>query len=123
MFTKNYARLVNVLPIKTLTHHLVKDEIISFVEEETIMQTAENSDAARIVLRKIGNSLQAHLTTSFDKLLSIMEQYGGAPCIELVNEMRKDLQQDITGNYIFSYITSIKSKGTRNGMREYLGMR
>ena len=69
--------MVDVLPIKTLTHHFVKDEIISFDEEEMIIQTAGRSEAAGIVLRKIGGSLKAHLTTSFDKLLSIMEQHGG----------------------------------------------
>ena len=100
MFNENFDRLVKVLPIKSLTPHFVKDEIISFDEEETIMQTIGRSEAARTVLRKIGSSLEAHLTTSFDKLLSIMEQYGGAPCIELVNEMRQDLPQDITSNYI-----------------------
>ena len=106
MFTKNYARLVDVLPIKNLTHHFVKDKIISFDEEETIMQTVGRSEAARMVLIKIGSSLKAHLTTSFDKLLSIMEQYGGASCMELVNEMRQDLPQDITGKYICSYVAS-----------------
>ena len=101
VFTKNYARLVDVLPIKSLTPHFIKDEVINFDDEET-MQTAGRSEAAGIILRKIGGSLKAHLTTSFDKLLSIMEQYGGAPCMELVNEMRQDLPQDITGNYIAS---------------------
>ena len=99
VFTKNYAKLVNILPMKSLTHYFIKDEIITFDEEETIMQTAVRSEAAGMVLRKIGGSLKAHLTTSFDKLLSIMEQYGGASCMELVNEMRQDLPQDITGKY------------------------
>ena len=101
VFTKSYARLVDVLPIKSLTPHFVNDEIISFDEEEIIMQTVGRAEAAGIVLRKIGRSLKAHLTTSFDKLLSIMEQYGGVSCMELVNKMRQDLPQDITGNYIY----------------------
>ena len=98
VFTKNYARLLNVLPIKSLTCHFVKDEIITYDEADTIMQTVGRSEAARIVLTKIGSSLEAHLKTSFDKLLSIMEQHGGASCMELVSEMRQDLLQDITGN-------------------------
>ena len=104
MFTKYYAKLVDVLPIKTLTHHFVKDEIISFDEEEMIMQTAGRFEAAGIVLRKVGWSLKAHLTTSFDKLLSIMEQHGGASCMELVNEIRQAIPQDLTGNSIASYV-------------------
>ena len=100
VFTKNYAKLVDILPIKRLAHHFVKDEIIDFDEEEMILQTAVRSEAAGMVLRRIGSSLKAHLTTSFDKLLSIMEQHGGTACMELVNKMRQDLPQDITGNYI-----------------------
>ena len=102
VFTKSYAKLVDILPIKRLMHHFIKDEIITFDEEDIIMQTAVRSEAAGIVLRKIGGSLKAHLTTSFDKLLSIMEQYGGASCMELVNEMRQDLPQDITGKCSFT---------------------
>ena len=104
MFTKYYAKLVNVLPIKTLTHHFVKDEIISFDEEEMIIQTAGRCQAAGIVLRKIGGSLKADLTTSFDKLLSIMEQHGGASCAELVNEIRQAIPQDLTGNHSYTYV-------------------
>ena len=102
VFTKNYARLVKVLPIKSLIQHFVRDEIISFDEEEVIIKTPGQSEAAAMVLRKIAGALKADLTSSFDKLLSIMEQYGGAPCMELVNEMRQDLPQDITGNYVYS---------------------
>ena len=80
------------------------DEIISFDEEEMIMQKAVESEAARIVLRKISGSLQADLTTSFDKLLSIMEQHGGASCVELVNEIRQAIPQDFTGKYSYAYV-------------------
>ena len=96
IFTKNYARLVDVLPIKSLTHHFVKDEIISFDEEEVILQTLTRSEAAGMVLRKIGSSLKANLTISFDKLLSIMEQRGDTSCQELVSDMKQDLPKDIT---------------------------
>ena len=96
IFTKNYARLVDVLPIKSLTHHFVKDEIISFDEEEVILQTLTRSEAAGMVLRKIGSSLKANLTISFDKLLSIMEQRGGTSCQELVSDMKQDLPKEIT---------------------------
>ena len=95
IFTKNYARLVDVLPIKSLTHHFVKDEI-SFDEEEVILQTPTRSEAAGIVLRKIGGSLKANLTISFDRLLSIMEQHGGTSCQKLVSDMKQDLPKEIT---------------------------
>ena len=43
-----------------------------------------------MVLRKIGGSLKAHLTTSFDEL-NIMEQHGNVSCVELAKEMRQHL--------------------------------
>ena len=101
VFTKNYARLVNVLPIKSLTHHFVEQEIISFDEEEVILQTAVQSQAAGVVLRKIGASLKSDLTTSFDKLLSIMKEHGGSSCVELVNKMTQDLPQNTTGKLVY----------------------
>ena len=97
IFTKNYAKLVNVLPInKSLTHHFVEDKIIGFDEEEDVLQTPTRDEAARKVLIKIGGSLNANLTTSFDKLLCIMEQHGDAPCLELVKNMKQDLPKEIT---------------------------
>ena len=96
VFTRNYARLVDVLPIKSLTHHFVKDKLISFDEEEIILQTSSRSEAASMVLRKIGGSLKANLTASFDKLLSIMEQHGGTSCLELVSDIRQVLPKEAT---------------------------
>ena len=97
VFTKYYAKLVNILPIGSLTHYFVKDKVISSDEEKTILQAATQSEGARILLRKISGSLESHLTTSFNKLLSIMEQHGDISCVDLINEMRQDLQQDTTG--------------------------
>ena len=64
---------------------------------ETVLQAATPPEGAREVLWKISGSLKAHLTTSFNKLLSIMEQHGGISCVDLINEMRQDLPQDTTG--------------------------
>lgn len=97
VFRKNYARLVNVLPTKSLIHPFVTEKIINSDEEETILQAAGQSEAAGMVLRKIGHSLEANLTKSFDKLLCIMEQHGGASCAELVSEIRQELPQDVIG--------------------------
>ena len=100
VFTKYYAKLVEVLPIKSLSHHFVKDEIITFDEEEDILQTTTRSEAASKVLRKIGHSLTAHLTASFDMLLSILEHHGDVSCTELVSEIKQDLPHDTIGKLI-----------------------
>ena len=100
VFTKYYAKLVEVLPIKSLSHHFVKDEIITFDEEEDILQTTTHNEAASKVLRKIGHSLTAHLTASFDMLLSILEHHGDVSCTELVSEIKQDLPHDTIGKLI-----------------------
>ena len=97
VFTKYYANLVDILPIKSLTRHFVQDKVISLDEEKAILQAATQTEGARIVLMKISGSLRAHLTTSFNKLLSIMEQHDDISCVELINKMRQDLPQDTTG--------------------------
>ena len=87
---------MDVLPIKSFTHHFIKDNVISLNEVKIILQTPSRSEAAGMLLRKIGGSLKANLTTSFDKLLSIMEQHGGTSCLELASEMRQDLLKKTT---------------------------
>jgi len=69
----------------------VSERIITFEEEEEIQQVSVRSEAASIVLRKIAGSLKAGLTKSFEKMLFIMEQYGGISCEELANEIKLKL--------------------------------
>ena len=103
VFTDYYSKLMRVLPIKTLTSHLVTKRIISFEEEEEIeqallqpqtslqSQASLQSRSTRLVLKKIASSLQAGLAYSFDELLLIMEQYGNISCVELAREIRLKL--------------------------------
>ena len=91
VFTDYYSKLMSVLPIKTLTSHLVTKRIISFEEEEEITQAPSQSQSTRLVLKKIASSLQAGLVCNFDELLLIMEQYGNLSCTELVSELRQKL--------------------------------
>ena len=96
VFNENYAKLASVMPTKNLTNHLVKENIISVEEEEKTLQTIEQTRAAAIVLRKIHKSLKAHSTEKFDALMTIMEQYGDASCLNLITEMRQDLLRSTT---------------------------
>ena len=91
VFTENYTKLTSVLPTKSLTNHLVKENVINIEDEEKILRAVGQSRATSIVLRKIRNSLEAQSTESFDTLMSIMEQYGDPLCIKLVSEMRQNL--------------------------------
>ena len=74
VFTENYTKLASVLPTKNLANYLVKEKIIS-IEEDSILQTTEQKQAAIIVLTKIHDFLEAYSTEKFDALISIMEQY------------------------------------------------
>ena len=91
VFTDYYSKLVSVLPIKTLTSHLVTKRIISFEEEKEIRQASPESESTRLVLEKIVNSLQAGVACNFDELLFIMEHYGTIACEELASEIRLKL--------------------------------
>ena len=114
VFNENYAKLASVLPTeKSLTHHLVEEDIINTEEEEKVLQTFEQTEAAAIILRKIYKSLEAYNSSEkFDALMSIMEQYGGTSCLDLISEMKQELLQSATGmvvnysvsTYVATYI-------------------
>ncbi|XP_065895596.1 uncharacterized protein [Dysidea avara] len=97
VFTKYYASLSSVLPIKSITSHFISAGVISFEDEEVIQQMSSSLARSTLVLRKIASSLQAGQTKSFDKLLFIMEEHGGMPCDDLANQMRVELVQDMAG--------------------------
>jgi len=73
----SYDKLINVLPVKTLSHHLVSNEIITVDEEEEIASIPTSKEKASFVLRKIARSLEAGVTQSFYTLLAIMKKHGG----------------------------------------------
>ena len=112
VFNENYAKLASVLfTEKSLTYHLVEEDIINPEEEEKVLQTFEQTEAAAIILRKIYKSLEAYNSSEkFDALMSIMEQYGGASCLDLISEMKQELLQSATGtvvNYsVASYVAT-----------------
>ena len=100
IFNENYAKLASVLPTeKSLTHHLVEEDIIN-PEEEKVLQTFEQTEAAAIILRKIHKSLELYSGEKFDALMSIMEQYGDTSCLDLINEMKQGILQSTTGKLV-----------------------
>ena len=108
VFNENYAKLASVLPTeKSLTHHLVEEDIINPEEEEKVLQTFEQTEAAAIILRKIYKSLEAYNSSEkFDALMSIMEQYGGSSCLDLISEMKQELLQSATGTVVNYSVSS-----------------
>ena len=77
MFKASYAKLANVLPVKSLSHHLVSNEIITIDEEEEIASIPTSKEKASFVLRKIARSLEVGITNSYYTLLTLMQNHGG----------------------------------------------
>ena len=77
MLKASYAKLANVLPVKSLSNQLVSEEIITFDEEEEIASIPISKEKASFVLRKIARSLEAGITRSYYALLTIMKDHGG----------------------------------------------
>ena len=107
IFNENYAKLASVLPTeKSLTHHLVEEDIINPEEEEKVLQTFEQTEAASIILRKIHKSLELYSGEKFDALMSIMEQYGDTSCLDLISEMKRGILQSTTGKLVNYSVSS-----------------
>ena len=97
VLVNHYGKLQNSLPVKNLSGHFVTERIINFDEEQVIQETVGQTQAASIVLRKIGHSLRAGETESFEKLLMIMRDHGGLSCEKLANQMREELSENTSG--------------------------
>ena len=77
MFKASYAKLANVLPVQSLSHQLVSNEIITIDEEKEIASIPISKEKASFVLRKIARSLEVGITNSYYTLLTIMKSHGG----------------------------------------------
>ena len=102
VFTNHYYKLQNILPINNLAGRFVSEQLIDFDEEQIIQHTIPHTKAASVVLGKIGNSLKARQTKSFDTLLTIMRHHGGLSCKELADQMRKELAENTNGILIIA---------------------
>ena len=107
VFVNHYGKLQNILAVKSLSGHFISERLINFEEEQIIQQTVGQTQAASIVLRKIGYSLRAGQTESFDRLLTVMKGHGGLSCEELANQMRGELSENTTGTVTITYIVYV----------------
>jgi len=87
---ESYYKLVQVLPVDSLSHRLVTAKIIDFNDEEEIASRATSKQKATYVFCKIAGSLEAGYTEKFYQLLTIMEEYGG-DVAKLADEIRTSL--------------------------------
>ena len=88
VFQKYYSRLSGCLPIKNLSSHFVTEGIITFEEEEEILNDGNPCSA---FLRKIAYSLRGGTDAAFDKMLTVIHEHGDTCSKELINEINREL--------------------------------
>ena len=98
IFIKFYGKLASVLPVATLSPHLISKNLITTSEAEELHTIATSVKKAVYVLRKISASLQAGQTQTFDIFLTIIEEYGNAASIEVLSKLKSEIKSS-TGNY------------------------
>lgn len=87
MFKRYYSKLT-CINIKCICHHFVSEDIITFKEEEEILQ---DKDPSGLFLRKIAFSLEGGTDKAFDKMLSVIYEHGDCHSKELIDKMKREL--------------------------------
>ena len=92
LFIRFYGKLASVLPVATLSPHFVGKNLLNMTEAQELDAISTNAKQAVYVLRKISASLQAGQTQTFDIFLTIIEEHGNAASIEVVSEMKSEIE-------------------------------
>jgi len=80
------------LPVVNIASKLISARIITIGDDEEIKSITRTQEKATFVLRKVAYSLNAGVTESFYKLLSIMDDHGGDAHV-MATEIRNELQK------------------------------
>ena len=99
MFIKFYGKLASVLPVATLSSHLVSKNLLNTTEIQELYAISVSVKQAVYVLRKISSSLQAGQTQSFYIFLTTIEDHGNAASIQVVSEIKSEIES-FKGIYI-----------------------
>ena len=99
MFIKFYGKLASVLPVATLSSHLVSKNLLNTTEIQELYAISASVKQAVYVLRKISSSLQVGQTQSFYSFLTTIENHGNAASIQVVSEMKSEIES-FKGIYI-----------------------
>jgi len=81
---------MDTIPICSLSHYLVSQDVISLTDYEKITKpTTPSHTAARLLLSKVLYTLKEQKTTDcFNKMLSIMEHHGDSASCTLSQEIK-----------------------------------
>ena len=89
MFIQYYSKLTSILQVD-LTPHFVTAKIITLSDEDEITikaSTTSHRAAMKMLLKPISSSLKTGYTTTFYKMLEIMQQHGNDAAQHLGGEM------------------------------------
>lgn len=92
VFTSFFDKLANILPTQNIITQLISVNIITIGDSEEIESIARTKEKAIFVLRKVAHSLDAGITESFYKLLTIMGDHKGDARI-LATEIQQELKK------------------------------
>ena len=92
VFIKFYGDLASVLPIPTLSHHLVAKRLLNTMEEQELNAISTSVKKAVCVLRKISSSLEAGQTQSFYMFLGVVEEHGNAASKQVVHKLKREIE-------------------------------
>ena len=80
------------MPVATLSPHFVAKNLLNMTEVQELDAIWTNVKQAVYVLRKISASLQAGQTHAFDIFLTIIEEHGNAASVEVLCEMKSEIE-------------------------------
>ena len=103
MFIQYYSQIVTSLSAQTLSHHFVKEKIISTADQSLIFSTPVETTAASLLLSKISSALKAGINESFYKFLDITEQYGRIDSKNVITAIRKKLKAENKGTDMVNF--------------------
>ena len=88
VFIQYYSKLTSILQVD-LTPHFVTAEIITLSDEDEITKASTTSHRAamKMLLKPVSSSLETGYTTSFYKMLEIMQQHGNDATQHLSGEI------------------------------------
>ena len=88
VFIQYYSKLTSILQVD-LTPHFVTAKIITLSDEDEITKASTTSHRAamKMLLKPVSSSLETGYTTSFYKMLEIMQQHGNDAAQHLSGEI------------------------------------
>ena len=93
VFIQHYSKLISILQVD-LTPHFVTAKIITLSDEDEITKasTISHRAAMKMLLKPVSLSLETGYTTSFYKMLEIIQQHGNDAAQHLAGEMLAEVK-------------------------------